>query len=149
MGKSLCLRYYTDHVFDEILRQTGKACGIRIGKKIIEADVVISGADYHHTETLLPKEKRAYSEAYWDKKTFAPSSLLFYIGLDKKLDTLAHHNLFFDVNFDAHAARIYVTPEWPDDHLFYVNLPSQTDPLMAPKGKAACFILITIAPQLE
>jgi phytoene desaturase len=75
--------------------------------------------------------------------------LLFYIGLDKKLDALAHHNLFFDVDFDAHAASIYDTPEWPNDPLFYVNLPSQSDPLMAPDGKEACFILIPIAPNLE
>jgi phytoene desaturase len=69
--------------------------------------------------------------------------------LDKKLDTLAHHNLFFDVDFDAHADSIYDTPEWPDDPLFYVNLPSQSDPLMAPKGKEACFILIPYSAQLR
>jgi phytoene desaturase len=149
LGKSLGVTYHTDHGVAEILLNNGKACGVRAGNKTIEADIVISGADYHHTETLLPKEKRAYSEAYWDKKTFAPSSLLFYIGLDKKLDALAHHNLFFDVDFDAHAESIYDTPEWPNDPLFYVNLPSQSDPLMAPEGKEACFILIPIAPNLE
>jgi phytoene desaturase len=149
LGKSLGVTYHTDHGVDEILLNNGKACGVRAGNKTIEADIVISGADYHHTENLLPKEKRAYSEAYWDKKTFAPSSLLFYIGLDKKLDALAHHNLFFDVDFDAHAESIYDTPEWPNNPLFYVNLPSQSDPLMAPEGKEACFILIPIAPNLE
>ncbi|MDA0780603.1 MAG: phytoene desaturase family protein [Bacteroidetes bacterium] len=149
LGKSLGVSYHTSHGVDEILLNGGKACGVRVGTTTFDADIVISGADYHHTETLLPKEKRAYSEAYWDKKTFAPSSLLFYIGLDKKLDALAHHNLFFDVDFDAHANSIYDTPEWPDKPLFYVNLPSQSDPLMAPKGKEACFILIPIAPDLE
>ena len=149
LGKSLGVTYHTDHGVDEILLDKGKACGVRAGDTIFNADVVISGADYHHTETLLPKEKRAYSEAYWDKKTFAPSSLLFYIGLDKKLDSLAHHNLFFDVDFDAHAVSIYDTSEWPKDPLFYVNLPSQSDLSMAPKGKEACFILIPIAPNLE
>jgi len=149
LGKSLGVTYHTNHGVDEILLNEGKACGVRVGDTVFDADVVISGADYHHTETLLPKEKRAYSEAYWDKKTFAPSSLLFYIGLDKKLDALAHHNLFFDVDFDAHAESIYDTPEWPKDPLFYVNLPSQSDPSMAPEGKEACFILIPIAPNLE
>ena len=149
LGKSLGVSYHTDQGVNEILLDNGKACGVRVGDAVFHADVVISGADYHHTETLLPKEKRAYSEVYWDKKTFAPSSLLFYIGLDKKLDTLAHHNLFFDVDFDAHAESIYDTPEWPEEPLFYVNLPSQSDVSMAPKGKEACFILIPIAPDLE
>ena len=149
LGKSLGVTYYTSQRVDEILLKNGKACGVCVGTTTFEADIVISGADYHHTETLLPKEKRAYSEAYWDKKTFAPSSLLFYIGLDKKLDALAHHNLFFDVDFDAHANSIYDTPEWPNDPLFYVNLPSQSAPLMAPSGQEACFILIPIAPNLE
>ncbi|MGB0444101.1 MAG: phytoene desaturase family protein, partial [Flavobacteriaceae bacterium] len=149
LGKSLGVTYHTSHGVDEILLKNGKACGVRVGTTTFDADIVISGADYHHTETLLPKENRAYSETYWDKKTFAPSSLLFYIGLDKKLDSLAHHNLFFDVDFDAHANSIYDTPEWPNDPLFYVNLPSQSDPSMAPKGKEACFILIPIAPNLE
>jgi phytoene desaturase len=149
LGKSLGVRYHTSHAVDEILLKNNMACGVRVGTTTFDADIVISGADYHHTETLLPKEKRAYSESYWDKKTFAPSSLLFYIGLDQKLDALAHHNLFFDVDFDAHAASIYDTPEWPNEPLFYVNLPSQSDPSMAPKGKEACFILIPIAPNLE
>ena len=77
LGKSLGVRYYTSHGVDEILLNNGKASGVRSGDKTFEADIVISGADYHHTEALLPKEKRAYSESYWDKKTFAPSSLLF------------------------------------------------------------------------
>ncbi len=149
LGKSLGVTYHTSKAVDEIILQDGKAAGIRIDQETIEADAVISGADYHHTETILPKEKRAYSEAYWDKKTFAPSSLLFYIGLDKKIDNLAHHNLFFDVDFDAHAESIYDTPDWPEEPLFYVNLPSQSDAAMAPKGKEACFILIPIAPDLE
>lgn len=149
LGKSLGVTYHTSHAVDEIMLANGKACGVRVGDAVFDADIVISGADYHHTETLLPKEKRAYSEAYWDKKTFAPSSLLFYVGIDKKLDALAHHNLFFDVDFDAHAVSIYDTSDWPKEPLFYVNLPSQTDPSMAPKGKETCFILIPIAPNLE
>jgi phytoene desaturase len=109
----------------------------------------LSGADYHHTERLLPEPLRAYSETYWDKKTFAPSSLLFYIGLDKKVKNVSHHTLFFDVDFDVHAATIYDTPQWPEEPLFYANFPSISDPDMAPEGKEACFILIPIAPGLE
>ena len=149
LAKELGVTFFTQHPVEEILTQNKKATGIRVGKEVFEADVVISGADYHHTETLLPASLRAYSEAYWKKKVFAPSSLLFYMGINKKLDNLSHHNLFFDVDFDAHAQSIYDTAEWPKEPLFYVNLPSKTDDSMAPEGKEACFILIPIAPGLE
>ncbi|WP_430412903.1 phytoene desaturase family protein [Kordia sp.] len=114
-----------------------------------EAAIVLSGADYHHSETLLAPKYRQYSENYWEKKTFAPSSLLFYVGFDKKLQNVSHHTLFFDVDFDAHAHVIYDKAAWPKEPLFYANFPSMTDSSMAPEGKEAGFFLIPIAPGLK
>ena len=149
LAKELGVRFHTDAPVNEIITNNKKAIGIRVGDTIHEADIIISGADYHHSESLLHASLRGYSESYWKKKVFAPSSLLFYMGIDKKLNNLAHHNLFFDVDFDRHASSIYDTSEWPKEPLFYVNLPSITDKTMAPEGKDACFILIPIAPGLE
>ena len=84
--------------------------GLIVNGKNIETNLVLSGADYHHTETLLDKGIRQYSEKYWNKKTFAPSSLLFYVGFDKKIANVSHHTLFFDTDFDAHAKEIYDNP---------------------------------------
>ena len=115
-----------------------------------EADVVVGGADYHHVEQhLLAPEHRTYNQQYWDKRTMAPSSLLFYLGVDKKLEGLHHHNLFFDADFGRHAVEIYDQPQWPSDPLFYVCAPSVTDPSVAPEGKENLFILIPLAPGLE
>ena len=115
-----------------------------------EADFIVSGADYHHSESLLPLSYRQYSEEYWEKRTFAPSSLLFYVGFDKKLNnTFTHHNLFFDTDFKAHASDIYDKPNWPKEPLFYANFPSASDSSMAPDGKEAGFFLIPIAPGIE
>ncbi|MCU4175885.1 phytoene desaturase family protein [Carboxylicivirga sp. N1Y90] len=115
----------------------------------IECDILLSGADYHHTEKLLPNELRQYSEAYWGKKTFAPSSLLFYVGFDKKIDNVDHHTLFFDVDFEAHAESIYDTKEWPSEPLFYASFPSKTDDTCAPLEKEAGIFLIPLAPGIE
>jgi phytoene desaturase len=114
-----------------------------------KAEIILTGADYHHSETLLDKKYRAYSEAYWEKKTFAPSSLLFYVGFDKKLQNVSHHNLFFDVDFDVHASEIYDTPKWPKEPLFYANFTTITNQKMAPEGCENGFFLIPIAPGLE
>jgi phytoene desaturase len=149
LAESLGVKIHIDSPVEEILLENKKAVGIKVkGEKII-SDIVLSGADYHHSETLLPEDSRAYSEAYWDKKTFAPSSLLFYVGLNKKVKNVSHHTLFFDVDFDTHAQTIYDTAQWPEEPLFYANFPSISDPDMAPQDKEACFILIPIAPGLE
>jgi len=124
----------TNQAVEKINVENGKVNGITCGGKFIESEIVLSGADYHHSETLLNKENRQYSEAYWSKKTFAPSSLLFYVGLDKKLEGIEHHNLFFDTDFELHAEEIYDHPKWPTKPLFYANFPSVTDSSMAPKG---------------
>jgi len=127
----------------------GKATGLTVNGKMITADVILSGADYHHTETLLDEKFRRYSEKYWDSRTFAPSSLLFYVGFDKKVENVKHHTLFFDVPFDQHAKDIYDDPKWPENPLFYASFPSKTDADAAPEGKEAAIFLIPLAPGIE
>jgi phytoene desaturase len=149
IGKELGVTYHNNAAISKIIVEDNTATGIEINNKILKADVVLSGADYHHTETLLPINNRQYSEAYWDKKTFAPSSLLFYVGFDKKLENVCHHNLFFDSDFEKHAVEIYDNPEWPSEPLFYANFTSLTNKETAPEGCENGFFLIPIAPDLE
>ncbi|GGK77384.1 phytoene desaturase family protein [Rufibacter glacialis] len=128
----------------------GRITRVITAKGQYEAEVVIGGSDYHHLETnLLPQEARSYSDKYWDSRVMAPSSLIFYLGVDKKLDGLRHHNLFFDEDFGPHAHEIYTHPAWPKNPLFYVSVPSKTDPSVAPEGKENLFILIPVAPDLQ
>lgn len=134
---------------EKILVENRKTTGIKVNGKVIESDIVLSGADYHHSETLLDEKDRQYSEKYWDKKTFAPSSLLFYVGFDKKIENVEHHSLFFDVDFDIHASAIYDNPKWPEEPLFYASFPSKTDENSAPNGNEAGIFLIPLAPGLE
>ncbi|MGV3610435.1 MAG: phytoene desaturase family protein [Fluviicola sp.] len=126
----------------------GKVHSITTSQGEITCDYVISGADYQHTENLL-KDKANYSSTYWEKRTMAPSCLLFYVGLDCKVPNLEHHNLFFDEDFDTHAAEIYKNPEWPSKPLFYASCPSKTDPSVAPENGENLFLLIPIAPNLK
>jgi phytoene desaturase len=119
------------------------------GKKH-QFDYVVAGADYHFVEQkLLPPTHRQYTEAYWQSRSMAPSSLIFYLGLNKKIDGLLHHTLFFDEDFGLHAREIYENPQWPTAPQFYVSCTSQTDPTVAPAGHENIFILIPIAPDLK
>ncbi|GAB4008319.1 phytoene desaturase family protein [Spirosoma migulaei] len=116
---------------------------------IFEADVVVAGADYNHVETsLVDPVNRNYSDDYWQKRVMAPSSLLFYLGVSKRVPRLQHHNLFFDEDFTLHSQEIYETPRWPTKPLFYASAPSKTDPGIAPEGCENLFLLIPVAPGL-
>ncbi|WP_411767951.1 phytoene desaturase family protein [Winogradskyella sp. A3E31] len=149
LAESLGVKIYTNSPVEQIVVENGKTTGVIINNEFISSDFVLSGADYHHSETLLNKKYRQYSEGYWDSKTFAPSSLLFYVGFDKKIKGIEHHNLFFDTDFEAHAESIYDRKEWPKNPLFYVNFPSVTDSSMAPENCETGFFLIPIAPGIE
>ena len=129
--------------------ENGKVKSLIVNGEEIKADIVLSGADYFHTEQLLESKYRQYSDEYWAKKTFAPSSLLFYVGFDKKLENVSHHTLFFDEEFDKHAEDIYDNPKWPKDPLFYASFASKSDTAFAPEGKEAATFLIPIAAGLE
>lgn len=118
--------------------------------EILESDVVISGADYHHTETdLLDIEHQSYSVNYWNQRALAPSCLLYYIGVNKKLKNILHHNLFFDTSFEKHGEEIYQTKVWPTNPLFYVSATSVTDTSLAPAGCENLFFLIPVAAGLR
>ena len=149
VAESLGVKIHTESPIDKINVDNSSATSILSNGIEYKSDIVLSGADYHHSETLLDQKYRQYSEKYWSKKTFAPSSLLFYIGFDKKLKNIQHHNLFFDTNFETHAEEIYDNPKWPSDPLFYANFPSVTDQSMAPANCETGFFLIPIAPGID
>ena len=129
--------------------QHGKAQQVLTDEGIFETDIVIAGADYNHVETkLVDSAHRNYDDDYWQKRVMAPSSLLFYLGIDKRVPRLQHHNLFFDEDFKLHAQEIYETPRWPTKPLFYASAPSKTDPGVAPDGCENLFLLIPVAPDL-
>ncbi|WP_298224442.1 NAD(P)/FAD-dependent oxidoreductase [Flavobacterium sp.] len=149
LALELGVTIHTNCNISKINVNQNQATSLTVNGEIISADIVLSGADYHHTETLLDVENRMYSESYWERKTFAPSSLLFYVGFDKKIENVEHHSLFFDVDFDIHAAAIYDDPKWPENPLFYASFPSKTDANAAPEGKEAAIFLIPIAPGIQ
>jgi len=148
-AKNFGVKFYNNSPVQEILVKNKSVHGIKTKNKIVKCDIIVSGADYSHTEKLLPKILRQYSEKYWSNRTWSPSSLLFYLGLNTKINDLDHHNLFFDTDFDNHADEIYSNPKWPKSPLFYLNITSKTFNHTAPKGYENLFILIPIATDLD
>lgn len=114
------------------------------------ADYVLSAADYRYVDQLLlPENKRSYSESYWDSRVMSPSSLIFFLGIDKKLDGFEHHTLFFDEDLARHSESIYKNPEWPEAPSLYFSCTSKTDTSVAPEGNENLFVLIPVAAGIK
>lgn len=129
--------------------QNGKVIAVRTESERLKTDIVVGAGDYHHLEQhLLPEADKQYTEAYWNKRKLAPSSLLYYVGLNKKLKNVRHHNLFFDEDFNQHANEIYTDIKWPEKPLFYASVPSITDLSVAPEGCENLFLLIPVSTEL-
>lgn len=149
LASELGVKFKTSEPVEALTVENDKVNIVLTASSSIAPDGVIATGDYHHIESqLLQQEHRNYSEAYWNKRTFAPSSLIFYLGVNKKVKKLIHHNLFFDESLDRHAEEIYKQPQWPTKPLFYVCCPSKTDPSVAPDGMENLFILMPLAPGL-
>ena len=150
IATSLNVKLHLNANVTEIRSQKNQATSIIVHSEEHLSDVIISSADYHHTETvLLAPDKRNYTSKYWEKRIMAPSSLLYYIGLNTRLTSIKHHNLFFDEDFSVHATEIYEDPKWPTKPLFYVCCPSITDSSVAPKGCENVFLLMPLAPGIQ
>jgi len=151
VAEELGVKFIFNSNVSEIKVENRKAKQVVVNNKLAyDADVVIGAADYHFIETkLLPAKYRVYSDDYWEKRVMAPSCILYYVGLNKKLNAVLHHSLFFDSDFEIHGKEIYTTKKWPDDPLFYVCVPSVTDDSVAPKAHENLFFLIPVATGLD
>lgn len=149
VATDLGVKLHLNTAVESFLIERNMITTVNTNKGKFHADVVISSADYNFTESkLLPKQYRNYSETYWENRVMAPSCLLYYVGVNKKIDKLQHHNLFFQGGFEQHAKTIYENPQFPENPLYYVCCPSKTDHSVAPDGHENLFILIPIAPGL-
>ena len=150
LAKELGVHILTDHAVTSINHEGNRVKSVSTKHGEVICDVLVAGADYHHVDTkLVASQKRNYSDDYWNKRVMAPSSLLYYVGLNRKLDKCLHHNLFFDTDFGPHAKDIYENPKWPDNPLFYASVTSKTDNTVAPEGHENLFLLIPVAPGLK
>ena len=149
LAKELGVKFIINQEVIEIETENNTAKRVKTSNDIFEADLVISGADYAHTEKLLKQNEKNYNEDYWQKKVFAPSSFLYYVAFDCKVPELQHHNLFFDTDFGQHAIDIYDEPKLPKKPLFYANFSSKTDLDLCPEGKETGFFLIPVAVDLD
>lgn len=145
LGRELGVSYKFGSKVDKILVSKGRACGVRIAGKDVRADLVISNADLHFTEThLLDQPHRTYPDSYWTKRKAGPSALLMYLGVKGTLPQLEHHNLYFVKAWENNFDSIYTEKTWPKEASMYVSRTTATDASTAPKGHENLFVLVPL-----
>lgn len=144
-GKQLGVTYHTKKDVESIAYTNDTATGIIVKNKLIPADIVISNADLHHTETkLLDSATQSYPEKSWKKKEAGISALLMYIGVKGTLPQLEHHNLFFVDQWKENFVDIYEGKRIPKAASLYVSRTTATDPNTAPKDHENIFVLVPL-----
>ena len=135
----------------KIIVENKKAKGILLenGKSMF-ADIIVSNADLWFTETkLLDRKFQTYPEAYWEKRILSPSAFIMYLGLDRKINSLTHHNLRFGEDWKQNFKELFDNPQLPEDPSYYICKPTKTDEQLAPEGTDNMFILVPIPPGLQ
>jgi phytoene desaturase len=149
MGRELGVEYRTETPVTAI---ADRPEGVRVATPDREyrPDAVVANANPAHVEgELLPEADRDKGVDYWADRTYAPSALMFYLGVEGDVDPLKHHTLVFPEDWDPHFERIFDEPAWPEDPAYYISVTSKTDDSVAPDGHHAVVILVPIAPGLD
>jgi phytoene desaturase len=146
LGKKLGVQYHYDEPVKRIVVSSGFASGVELESGLkAEADIIISNADLHFTETkLLHEGERTYPQKYWDKQEASPSALLLYLGIKGELSEFEHHTLLFVEDWKANFDAIYNTKTTPEKASLYISKTSHTDPNTAPKGHENIFVLVPL-----
>lgn len=134
-----------------IVVENGRAVAVETAAGRYPADVVLVNADYAHAElSLLDGASRTYDGEYWEKRVLAPSAMVLYLGLDRKVEGLAHHTLLLEKDWERGFESLFdpAKAAWPASPSYYVNVPSKTDTTAAPPGGETLFVLVPLAPGL-
>ncbi len=151
LGENLDIKYQLGLSVQEIIVENGRAVGVRLSNDSeARADIVISNADLHHTETkLLAPEHQSFRQKYWKKRQPGPGALLVSVGVRGSLASLKHHNLFFVDDWRGNFQAIYKDGVVPENASVYVCNPTKTDPSLAPEGHENLFFLVPIPAGVE
>jgi phytoene desaturase len=152
----LAEEYGTQFKFSEEVKKI-EVLGRKVWKVVTDKgeykpDLIIANSDYPYTELeLIDEPHRSYKEEYWSSRIIAPSALVLYVGIDKKLEKLEHHNLYLAEDWDEGFESIFnpKKADWPESPSYYVNVTSKSDSTVSPEGGETLFILVPLAPGLE
>ncbi|MBN1374063.1 phytoene desaturase [Candidatus Dojkabacteria bacterium] len=145
--KELGVTIKTSEPVTKVNIENGIAQTVETTKGHYNTDAVVNTADRQYFETRVLSDKTQRTN--WDKAVMSPSAFNIYIGINKRLNGVEHHNLYFNDTWETHFKEVYKNPDWPETPSYYFHVPSKTDPGVAPQGSESIFILVPVAPGLN
>lgn len=148
IGEKYGVEYRCNEPVSHIELKDGHATTVHTQSGSYPADIVVSNADYAHTETLIQPASRQFSERYWKNRTLAPSAFILYLGVRGKIPEFVHHNIVFGPDWTKHFRDIADRPGWPETPSLYICNPNKSDSTVAPTGHENLFLLVPVASGL-
>ncbi len=110
--------------------------------EVIPVAAAVSNMDSVRTYRELVGGAPAKTFAKRWKREPACSGVVFYLGLDRAYEHLAHHDFVFSRDPEDEFDFIYRRGEPAPDPTCYIAAPSRTEPGVAPPGGEALYILV-------
>jgi len=127
-----------------IVVENDTAAGVELADgSVRRADAVVCNADYAWAcRNLLPEPLASRRAARLERRKHTASGLVLHLGLEKRVEGLLHHNVFFGADFEGSFDDIFARGRLPADPSFYVCAPSRTSAGFAPSGHDALYVLV-------
>ncbi|MCP2082331.1 UNVERIFIED_ORG: phytoene desaturase [Methylorubrum zatmanii] len=130
--------------------EDARATGVVLaGGEVIPADIVVSNADSAFTYgTLLGGRTRRWSPRRLARASSSMGLFVWYFGTRKKYPEVDHHMILMGPRYRGLLQDIFDRKHLADDFSLYLHRPTATDPLLAPPGHDAFYVLAPV-PNLD
>ncbi|TNC75016.1 phytoene desaturase family protein [Rubellimicrobium roseum] len=130
---------------EEMLFAGRRATGVRTAQGTYAADAVVVNADFAHSmKRMVPNAlRRRWTDERIDAKSYSCSTYMLYLGLDTKIDGLAHHTICLSRDYERNIREIE-DGKAPAEPSIYVQNASVSDPTLAPPGHSALYVLVPV-----
>jgi phytoene desaturase len=151
LAQVMGIQIFLNSPVSEICITNGRTTGVLLESgREIPADIVISNADLPYTYRRLIDER--YRKDYTNRRIaamkYACSGFLLYLGIDREYSHLQHQSLYFSNDYQATLDAVFNSKIIPEEPSFHLNIPTTTDPKLAPPGHSLIYVLAPM-PNLE
>jgi phytoene desaturase len=151
LGEQMGVEVRTNSPVEEICIENGNVTGVLLASgEVLPADLVVSNADlpYTYRRLIPPPYRGSFGDGKLEKMQYACSGFILYLGVDKTYSHVHHQALYFSEDYRANLDAIFKSKRLPEDPSFHMNIPTVTDPSMAPPGQSLIYILAPM-PNLQ
>lgn len=132
--------YHYNTPVEQIHTASGRATGVTIEGRLVDADIVVSNMDVFSTYTRLLKHEHQPVNILEQERS--SSALIFYWGINRTFGELDLHNIFFSDHYEEEFEAIFKDKSLHEDPTVYIHISSKGEESDAPPGCENWFVMI-------